>query len=50
MILTAHAIQSAKNLGEVTTQPSTVENLGAISYGFSLGASIMVVDKTQGSK
>jgi hypothetical protein len=50
MILTAHAIQSAKNLGEVTIQSFTVENLGTISYRFALGAHIIVVDKTQDSK
>ncbi|MFM2428232.1 MAG: deoxycytidine triphosphate deaminase [Bacteroidota bacterium] len=50
MILTAHAIQEANKLGEVTIRPFTVENLGTISYRFSLGDFMIIIDQMQDSK
>jgi len=50
MILTAYAIQAARTMGELTIQPFTADNLGTISYKFSLGNYIVVLDQMQDSK
>jgi dCTP deaminase len=50
MILTAHAIQRANELGEVTIQPFTAHHLGTISYKFSLSDYIIVLNRMQDSK
>jgi dCTP deaminase len=49
MILTAYAIQAARTRGELTIQPFTADNLGTISYKFSLGDYIVVLDQMQDS-
>lgn len=50
MILTAYAIQEALAQGALTIQPFTKDNLGTISYKFSLGDYIIVLDQMQDSK
>jgi len=50
MILTAHAIQNLRDSGKITIQPFDMENLGTISYKFSLGEFIIPIAQMQDSK